>query len=89
MIRTVVVGTMLALSCMSNAPYAADLDTVGRHVANYDCPTVRHCVDGHCSWRKACWRGCPDLYSCWPLNGAYGPYGGAAYWGAYTSAGWR
>lgn len=31
--------------------------------------------------------GCPDGYSCYPLYGAYGPYGGRAYWSAYT-AGW-
>jgi hypothetical protein len=30
--------------------------------------------------------GCPDHYSCYPLYGAYGPYGGQAYWAAYT--GW-
>jgi hypothetical protein len=30
--------------------------------------------------------GCPDGYSCYPLYGAYGPYGGKAFWGAYT--GW-
>ena len=30
---------------------------------------------------------CPDGYSCYPLYGAYGPYGGIAYWDAYT-AGW-
>ncbi len=30
--------------------------------------------------------GCPDGYSCYPLYGAYGPYGGQAYWAAYT--GW-
>jgi hypothetical protein len=30
--------------------------------------------------------GCPDGYSCYPLYGAYGPYGGKAYWAAYT--GW-
>ena len=28
--------------------------------------------------------GCPDRLSCYPLYGAYGPYGGAAYWGAYS-----
>jgi hypothetical protein len=28
--------------------------------------------------------GCPDRYSCYPLYGAYGPYGGVAYWTAYT-----
>lgn len=30
--------------------------------------------------------GCPDGYSCYPLYGAYGPYGGQSYWAAYT--GW-
>jgi len=32
--------------------------------------------------------GCPDGYSCAPLYGAYGPYGTARYWGAYTFSGW-
>jgi hypothetical protein len=31
---------------------------------------------------------CPDGYSCQSLYGAYGPYGGTAYWGAYTYSGW-
>ena len=31
---------------------------------------------------------CPDGYSCHPLYGAYGPYGGVGYWGAYTFTGW-
>ena len=31
---------------------------------------------------------CPDPYSCSPLYGAYGPYGGAAHWTRYTYAGW-
>lgn len=30
---------------------------------------------------------CPDGYSCYPLYGAYGPYGGTLYWGAYTAPG--
>ena len=29
-------------------------------------------------------RGCPDAWSCFSLYGAYGPYGGAAYWNRYT-----
>jgi len=28
--------------------------------------------------------GCPDGYSCYPLYGAYGPYGGRSYWAAYV-----
>jgi hypothetical protein len=31
---------------------------------------------------------CPDGYSCAPLYGAYGPYGGEGFWGAYTFSGW-
>lgn len=27
---------------------------------------------------------CPDRYSCSDLYGAYGPYGGHAYWSAYS-----
>jgi hypothetical protein len=38
-----------------------------------------------CGWRHSC---CPDRYSCSSLYGAYGPYGGAAYWTRYTYGGW-
>jgi hypothetical protein len=38
-----------------------------------------------CGWRHSC---CPDRYSCSSLYGAYGPYGGAAYWSRYTYGGW-
>jgi hypothetical protein len=31
---------------------------------------------------------CPEYYPCHPLYGAYGPYGGQVFWGAYTEAGW-
>jgi hypothetical protein len=27
---------------------------------------------------------CTDRFSCYPLYGAYGPYGGHAYWTAYS-----
>lgn len=27
---------------------------------------------------------CPDQLSCWPLYGAYVPYGGTGYWNAYS-----
>jgi hypothetical protein len=33
-------------------------------------------------------RGCPDRLSCYSLYGAYGPYGGRAYWSAYSPGGW-
>jgi hypothetical protein len=31
---------------------------------------------------------CSDPYSCRSLYGAYGPYGGAAYWTRFTYGGW-
>jgi hypothetical protein len=39
-------------------------------------------------WYHVCTSGCPDGYSCAPLYGAYGPYGGQKYWGAYSDSGW-
>src|ERR1700736_2345106 len=46
------------------------------------------CGPEGCGWQRFCRVGCPDGYSCSPLYGPYGPYGGTAYWGAYTSVGW-
>jgi hypothetical protein len=54
----------------------------------------RHCLDLWrcssigCGWYRVCSRACTDGYSCHPLYGAYGPYGGVGYWGAYTDSGW-
>ena len=31
---------------------------------------------------------CPDPYSCSSLYGAYGPFGGHAYWTRYLYSGW-
>ena len=36
----------------------------------------------HHRWHRY---GCPDRFSCYPLYGAYGPYGGRPYWNAYTT----
>ena len=36
-----------------------------------------------CGWRR-CPTRCPDRYSCAPLFGAYGPWGGQQYWAAYS-----
>jgi hypothetical protein len=41
-----------------------------------------------CGWYHVCRSRCPDRYSCFSLYGAYQPYGGAGYWGAYTFSGW-
>ena len=56
---------------------AADLDINNRHVSRSDCGP------SGCRQHRPIYR-CPDGVSCYPLYGAYGPYGGAAYWGAYT-----
>jgi hypothetical protein len=50
----------------------------------YLCHRVRQCGPAGCEWRRVCPRGCPDSVSCFPLYGAYGPWGGRAYWGAYS-----
>lgn len=41
-------------------------------------------VTEECGWRR-CPPRCPDRYSCAPLYGAYGPWGGASYWAGYSS----
>src|ERR1700742_1513302 len=72
------------------AAHAADMGVVegGASVATAECPRHRVCGPQGCSWQRFCRVGCPDGYSCAPLYGAYGPYGGTAYWGAYTDVGW-
>src|SRR5262249_52496854 len=57
------------------------------HIAS-TCQSVWTCGPLACGWRQVCRLRCPDRYSCAPLYGAYGPYSGAGYWGAYTSSGW-
>ncbi len=63
-----------------------------------EAPTMRHktvrlaCSGPNCGPYAPCGARCrvvcPDGYSCHPLYGAYGPYGGVGYWGAYTFTGW-
>lgn len=71
---------------------AADTNvSPGRRVAglnNMYCQDLWRCGPAGCNWVKVCTRPCPDGYSCTPLYGAYGPYGGQGYWGAYTDSGW-
>jgi hypothetical protein len=58
----------------------------------YHKKVVHHgCRDSYCGLYLPCGATCtvcPDRYSCFPLYGAYGPFGGTAYWGAYTLTGW-
>lgn len=42
----------------------------------------------HVCCHRPCNGVCLDRYAFRPLYGAYGPYGGVGYWGAYTFSGW-
>ena len=71
---------------------AADVKTRSTHrsyVASLNCQKLWRCGPAGCDWYRVCARPCPDGYSCYPLYGAYGPYGGTDYWGADTDSGWR
>ncbi|MFL6797977.1 MAG: hypothetical protein ACJ8F3_11235 [Xanthobacteraceae bacterium] len=76
----VLVGTQLS------SPAAADGVPVVR------AKRVQVCRGPHCGPYAPCGvncrRVCPDRYSCGPLYGAYGPYGGTGYFGAFTFTGW-
>jgi hypothetical protein len=54
-----------------------------------NCQDLWRCGPAGCAWHRVCSRPCPDGYSCMALYGAYGPYGGVGYWGAYTDSGWE
>ena len=56
--------------------------------ASADSMTVKHHARKGVAHTSVVRPACPDPYSCAPLYGAYGPYGGAAYWTRYTYAGW-
>ena len=78
------VAILAIVSCDSLTQYAlADGTAVARKKvrAAYGGPTC-----GYYPCRPVV--GCPDRYSCWSLYGAYGPYGGAAYWSRYSYEGW-
>jgi hypothetical protein len=59
----------------SLAPAVAALDGVGPVEIRY-----YHRYYGHHFFRG----GCPDGISCFPLYGAYGPWGGHAYWSSFS-----
>ena len=51
---------------------------------------VHHAYQADCVAFDRCGApvGCPTRYYCYSLNGAYGPYGGHAYWTRFTYGGW-
>ena len=56
--------------------------------ASADGMTVKHHARKVVAHTSVMRPACPDPYSCSSLYGAYGPYGGAAYWSRYTYSGW-
>jgi hypothetical protein len=69
------------------APFAAAIPSVTL-AADAGLPVGQHAarhyrVAEECGWRR-CPTRCPDRYSCAPLYGAYGPWGGQQYWAAYS-----
>jgi hypothetical protein len=64
----------------------ANLDHIA--TASPNCRELWRCGPAGCNSHRVCARPCPDGYSCYPLYGAYGPYGGGAYWASYTYGGW-
>jgi hypothetical protein len=75
-----------SLSLFYGQTQATELTVGKRYVTRSDCGPRG------CEWRRRV-HGCPDRLSCYPLYGAYGPYGGVAYWSAYSYGydyyGWR
>jgi hypothetical protein len=78
--RKIAIVTLTALAaiawdCISHGVLADGLNVRphARKCGRYD----------HCGFPVACPSG-----TCYPLYGAYGPYGGTSYWGRYTYAGW-
>jgi len=86
-------AVVVGLQATSHVARAADVGvysrgalarvTVGGH-----CSRQWSCGPEGCGWQRFCRVGCPDRFSCNSLYGAYGPYGGTAYWNRYTSGGW-
>ena len=74
-----------AIVLAAPAGLAAAIETP-RHLESvlYRCHRAYYCTPTGCEWRRSCYRGCPDGLSCYPLYGAYGPWGGKGYWRSYT-----
>ena len=81
-------ATLVTVACfMASAAYAEQSSRV-RMSAHQVCTEIYTCGERGCDWRRVCKGACSDRYSCIPLYGAYGPYGGAGYWSSYTLGGW-
>jgi hypothetical protein len=89
-----IVSTLVMMAMVPAPAIAADVGIHTKRVVRSAAPEVLYspcgsvwkCGPSGCAWYRACWRRCPDRYSCSPLYGAYGPYGGVAYWSAYSGS---
>jgi hypothetical protein len=64
---------------------AADQAVIRHSQVALACPRVWTCVGDQCGWRHSCELApCPDGYGCYPLYGAYGPWGGLAYGSSFS-----
>ncbi|HLN11015.1 MAG TPA: hypothetical protein VK281_18930 [Xanthobacteraceae bacterium] len=80
------------LAAGPNPLSAADLSVSESRGADYGlgphCWRVRVCGPAGCEWQRRCWNACQGgrsyRWTCGPLYGAYGPWGGRGYWDAYT-----
>jgi hypothetical protein len=80
MIRIATIATTIFLGLAGSQAAFSDEDVV--HVKR-----ARHIhVSDNCLNHRPCAARCPS-WSCYSLFGAYGPYGGAAYWSRYGSGG--
>jgi hypothetical protein len=99
LVALAIATTMLWTSLLPAGTFAAELSSAVPAVAKrmagpvavedktYNgCRLMHTCTLDGCGWRRFCARLC---VSCFPLYGAYGPYGGTSYWGAYTGWGHR
>jgi hypothetical protein len=76
------------ISPVMSADLSAGYSPRAGAASSLNCRDLMRCGPDGCNTYHVCTRPCPDGYSCAPLYGAYGPYGGVGYWGAYTDSGW-
>jgi hypothetical protein len=87
MVRIIAAVTgLFALTAIPCSVLGADLSVL-HGGSTHSCRSVWRCGPSGCGWHRDCWHGCP-AGSCFPLYGAYGPYGGEAYWSAFSYNDW-
>jgi hypothetical protein len=90
-VRRIAVVLMAGLAVtLTGGAKAADLPYhhYSHHYSHHHHYAARHRTYADCGWRHPCHSTCPDRFSCAPMYGAYGPFGGVQYWRAYDAAGW-